>query len=874
MTSMIFGAVCSPCIAEHVKNKNAERFRIQFPEAASIVINKHYVDDLVTSFHTPEHAIKICKQIVAINSEAGFELRNFISNCGYIEKAMNKTPATTREVINMERNQTADKVLGMYWNTRDDTFEFHTKFHRVPQPVLEGIRAPTKRELLGIVMPVFDPFGLLANFLITTKIIIQDTWRLGIGWDEKLDAELAARWSRWWKEFPNIKEFQVPRYYSPSISHSSRIELHIFADASQEAFAAVGYFRVVYDSSVDVSGVGYPQTSTLQMPLRGRKTHLGKDCHWIKGPDFLKNDEEHWPSTTIERSSGLVEEVETSRILYCQLKRTVAWVIRAQMLFRRKSVPVDVHLSRTLTAAEIDQAERIVSKQVQQECFASEIAQLSSSRKLPRQSVVYSLTPYLDEDGLLRLNGRIDEATCLPFDVRRPILLPSNHVVAALIVQHYHEQNHHQNTAVTINAVRQRFWIPHIKTLLKKIQRNCLQCKINKASPVAPMVGQLPPDRLTPYVRPFSYTGVDLFGPFNVTVGRRREKRWGVIFTCLTVRAAHIELAEHLSTDAFILCLWNFINRRGTPVRIRSDNGTNFIGAQKDLKNAEQLFDTDRIQAEAANKIVKSLLSHTLREVAPRVDTLQSVLIEAENIINSRPLTDLPLSHEDDEPLTPNHFLIGCVNSTQTPNPVDEKICLRKQWRIAQNLKDRLWKRWTTEYLPQLICRSKWREKAFPLQLNDLVLICEPSLPRSHWQKGRVTKVFPTNDGQVRVADVKTSSGLLRRPATRLARLIVEEITTCERCDGNRQLHGEIQELKEIVKNQNKAIMEVLAVHNVLLKDFLHQEAIADKLTEKFPLKSVEDIDTINAELSGPNKSIYKAAAKSNNNNNNSNPPQ
>ncbi|XP_036346061.1 uncharacterized protein LOC118755326 [Rhagoletis pomonella] len=280
-------------------------------------------------------------------------------------------------------------------------------------------------------------------------------------------------------------------------------------------------------------------------------------------------------------------------------------------------------------------------------------------------------------------------------------------------------------------------------------------------------------------------------------VGRRREKRWGVIFTCLTVRAAHIELAENLSTDAFILCLRNFINRRGTPVRIRSDNGTNFIGAQKELKNAEQLFDIDRIQAEAANRyidwkfncpsnpsaggcwerlirIVKSLLSHTLREVAPRVDTLQSVLIEAESIINSRPLTDLPLSHEDDEPLTPNHFLIGCVNSTQTPHPVDEKICLRKQWRIAQNLKDRLWKRWTTEYLPQLICRSKWREKAIALQINDLVLICEPSQPRTHWQKGRVTKVFPAKDGQVRVAEVKTSSGLLRRPATRLARLIVE----------------------------------------------------------------------------------------------------
>ena len=113
------------------------------------------------------------------------------------------------------------------------------------------------------------------------------------------------------------------------------------------------------------------------------------------------------------------------------------------------------------------------------------------------------------------------------------------------------------------------------------------------------------------------------------------------------------------------------------------------------------------------------------------METLRSVLIDAENIINSRPLTDVPLAAEDDEPITPNHFLIGCLNSTQTSHPVDEKIILRKQWRIAQNLKDRIWKKWTLEYLPQLIKRQKWHSHTTPIKVGDIVIICDASQPRT-----------------------------------------------------------------------------------------------------------------------------------------------
>lgn len=115
--------------------------------------------------------------------------------------------------------------------------------------------------------------------------------------------------------------------------------------------------------------------------------------------------------------------------------------------------------------------------------------------------------------------------------------------------------------------------------IVRRVKSACMFCRIKNARSVQPVMGKLPSDRLTPFVRPFTYTGVDYFGPILVTIGRRREKRWVALFTCLTIPAVHLELASDLSTNACILCLRNFMNMRGVPKQIRSDNGTHFVGA-------------------------------------------------------------------------------------------------------------------------------------------------------------------------------------------------------------------------------------------------------------------------------------------------------
>ncbi|XP_036342916.1 uncharacterized protein LOC118752165, partial [Rhagoletis pomonella] len=399
---------------------------------------------------------------------------------------------------------------------------------------------------------------------------------------------------------------------------------------------------------------------------------------------------------------------------YLKLKRTTAWIFRFTNRARRR---LYANENFGLNSCELDSAEKLLCRQAQAAFYASEIHSLREKQMLPNDSTIRDLLPFLDGDEVMRVGGRIEAASHLPFEAIHPIILPTRHRVTALIVAYYHQRMKHQNTEATIGEIRQKFWVTKLRQVLRGVIANCQVCKLARSKPVTPIMAPLPADRLTPFVRPFTYTGLDYFGPLKVT------KRWIALFTCLTVRAIHLEVAHDLSTDSCILTIRNFINRRGTPVRIRSDNGKNFVGADQIAKRFDDVFDCERVQSELANKgvewmfncpnnpseggiwermvrCVKRALYHMLKETAPREQTLQSAIIEAENIGNSRHLTHIAMSADQEEPLTPNHFLLGTSNTAKTPtlSEVEEKTyTLRKQWRIARHLRQRVWKRWILE---------------------------------------------------------------------------------------------------------------------------------------------------------------------------------
>lgn len=230
---------------------------------------------------------------------------------------------------------------------------------------------------------------------------------------------------------------------------------------------------------------------------------------------------------------------------------------------------------------------------------------------------------------------------------------------------------------------------------------------------------------------------------------------------------------------------------------MRSDNGTNLVGAKNEIWKAGKLFGQAKIKDNLSKdgiewlpitpgnpseggcwermvKSVKRVLNFTFKGKHVKVETLRSVLCEAMNIVNSRPLTHVPINVEEDEPLTPNHFILGTANRIQTPSNDDNvNVNLRKQWRIAQQLTQTFWKRWVLEYLPTLTGRAKWYDDKIkrPIQENDVVIICDERANKNIWDKGIVVSLIKDRYGVARKAKVRSKNKVLERPISKLALL-------------------------------------------------------------------------------------------------------
>ena len=193
----------------------------------------------------------------------------------------------------------------------------------------------------------------------------------------------------------------------------------------------------------------------------------------------------------------------------------------------------------------------------------------------------------MDDDGILRAQSRINGAEFLNYDTRCPIILPRGTRITQLIVKQYHEDgNHVRGTNGTLCDISSRFWIISAREEIRSWETNCNGCKRRKASPAVEIMSPLPQSRLGESMKVFNSCGIDFAGPFETKVGRGkiRNKRYLCLFTCMAVRAVHLEMAYSLTTDSFINFLWRFVYRRGCPKQIISDNGKNFVAGEKELR--------------------------------------------------------------------------------------------------------------------------------------------------------------------------------------------------------------------------------------------------------------------------------------------------
>src|SRR5277367_5964549 len=290
MTAMIFGASSSPFTAQYIKNKNADRFQDQEPEAVRAIKEKHYVDDYLDSCNSETEAINRISTVIEIHGSGGFSVRNWAVNS---EEVLRHIDEELRSREQRQLPSGSEKVLGITWIPETDRLSFACSIDRISD-IAEQTDWPTKREVLRIVASIFDPLGLLSIFTVRAKILLQDIWRSKIGWDDQIPTSLRSRWVHWVQQLARVRDYSIPRCYASESEKEDDRQLHVFSDASEKAFACVAYLRTETRRGVRVALVAarsrVSPLKTLSIPrlelqaalMASRLSKTIEDQHEIK----------------------------------------------------------------------------------------------------------------------------------------------------------------------------------------------------------------------------------------------------------------------------------------------------------------------------------------------------------------------------------------------------------------------------------------------------------------------------------------------------------------------------------------------------------------------------------------------------------------
>ena len=892
MTRVTFGVASSSFAANMSVKQNAIDHAARFPLAAAAVHTSFYVDDGLVGAHSLEEAIELQTQLQSLFACGGFLLRKWKASDPDALQQLSPDLLDSPCSQAFHDPEGFAKALGIEWSPNLDCFRLTvSKF-----PCFEMV---TKRALVSDVAKTFDILGWFAPAIVKVKILLQRLWEAGIDWDDSVPLFIQEIWERWRSELPALTEKLIPRCYFPKDTHIVSVQLHGFCDASESAYAAVVYLRMVDHNHVvhvslvmakskvaplkrltiprlelcgatllaellhhvkGVLDVSYDNVfawtdstivlSWLSGNPRRFKVFVGNRVstiidlipsnHWYHvagldnpadsasrgmfplellqhelwwtGPNWLRQADPQWPcqpqleTTPIpneEREISLFTSLGEQTALpllerfssFSRLIRVTAWIFRFVGNCRSKGS----HTLGPLSVDELLHAERYWITVAQQSTFREESLSLRKGRQLDSRSRLLSLHPMLDAHGLIRVGGRCGYSS-LPYSRRHPVILPGSHGVTKLIIQREHLRLLHAGPTQVSSMLSRRFHILRARSVIRSITRACVVCRRISSKPKPQMLGQLPSNRLMPGFA-FERVGVDYAGPVLLKGGSLRKpvitKAYISVFVCFAVKAVHLELVSDLTSEAFIRALRRFISRRGKPSLIWSDNGTNFVGAAKELKaifaflqepeTQRDIFTFCTTQSidwkfiperaphfgglwEAAVKSMKLHLRKVIGENKLTFEEYSTVLHQVEACLNSRPICPLPDSEDGIDALTPGHFLIGRpLEALPDPSYVYQPNSMLRRWQLCQLLVRQFWQRWSNEYFAILRKFTKWNRPERNLQIGDLVCLHDEGPFPTKWPLARVVAVHPGNDGLVRVITVKTARGTYKRPVTKAA---------------------------------------------------------------------------------------------------------
>ncbi|TWW54954.1 hypothetical protein D4764_09G0000030 [Takifugu flavidus] len=740
-----FGTTCSPCCAIYALQRHVQNTSESNSDLIDIVEQSFYVDNCLHSTHSKEEAKDIVDRLRHLLHTGGFEIRQWASNVpAVIEHLPSNIRSESSELwLSQYSTDLQEPTLGLRWDCIHDTLKYKHRPVERTEPTLRNVYRvlACQYDPLGYIVPFTTRAKILVQDLWKAQIgwddpiqpqSLRDRW---LTWEREIpdliqmeiprcyapvsadsstsirdlhifcDASERAYGSVAYLRTEDAqkqvhvsfvlarsrvapkKQLSMPRLELSAALTGAQLAsvlqtelalpigtiilwsdsttvLHWITSESCQYKVFVGTRVAEIQSLTDVSNWRYVDTANNPADdiTRGKTLkELSRPHRWHQGPAFLRQTEDHWPTSP---SSYLeADDSELKKSSFCG-HVTV------------DSCPQLPEVSMFSTWKELMQAT------AQLESFPEEVKALITDRPLPTSSRLGSLSPEYDKDtGLIRVGGRLRRAEQLELDTIHPVLLDPKHPLTNLIIQDFDETLLHPGPERVLAELRRRFWILRGREAVKRQQSRCMQCQAWRANPSVPKMADLPPARLRLYKPPFYSTGVDCFGPFTVKIGRRTEKRWGIVFKCMTTRCVHLDLLEGLDTDAFLMSLRRFVARRGKPFELLSDNGTNFVGGARELREAFETMAPHLKEQLAKQKIefcfnppsaphfggawerevrsVKTALKVVLKEQTVPETVLQTVLVEVEGILNAKPLGYVSSDLADPDPITPSILLMG-----------------------------------------------------------------------------------------------------------------------------------------------------------------------------------------------------------------------
>ena len=457
----------------------------------------------------------------------------------------------------------------------------------------------------------------------------------------------------------------------------------------------------------------------------------------------------------------------------------------------------------------------------------------------PSQKMVTQLALYMDDVGIVRSRGRIHNTN----DIRRyggdPALTSKLSHVMRLFVLYIHEYIHHQGVDQTLATVRQQVWIPKGRSLVKMVVLGCIRCRrITAPTLIRPGPPDLPYARVN-FIRPFCHIGVDYSGeilirdsdhPGNTT------KIYICLFTCMSSRAVHLEVAADNSAAVFVNLFRRFVASWGLPESITSDNASNFINTSKLLQTlathpkVEDYFRKHNLRwhfiharspweggfYERLVGVVKTCLRKSLYRRSLSYDEIITLLMEVMSTVNNRPLTYQGNSPELLTPLTPNHLIKG--GTVDLIPSLDDHLDDDPRYGNRDNLLEMYQTRsaaiarftnvWYSEYLSALRARHHTiaLEQDLPVKVGDVVLVVSHG-KREYWPLGRVLELKPSADGMVRAVKVLYNGDTRELTLEKLVLLEVDSTSRSQVGEHHELRLGDLQSQEDKLEDERNPIL-------------------------------------------------------------------